>query len=122
VGIWSETEFSESRGQSLLEGKPFPQAPELRLMANAECIVGGGFTIFVGGEYGSSQFDDALATRSIADYTSLRLGVSWKHEKTRYGVRIENLLDEEIQTGVSSDGIRTLAGPRSLWVGAEWEF
>ena len=122
VGIWSETEFSESRGQSLLEGKPFPQAPDLRLMANVECIVGGGFTIFMGGEYGSSQFDDALATRSIADYTSLRLGVSWKHEKTRYGLRIENLLNEEIQTGVSSDGIRTLAGPRSLWAGAEWEF
>ena len=28
----------------------------------------------------------------------------------------------EIQTGLSSDGIRTYAGPRSLWIGAEWDF
>jgi outer membrane cobalamin receptor len=122
VGIWSETEFSESREQALLEGKPFPQAPELRVLADAECSVGERWTLFAGGEYGASQFDDALATRSIADYHSVRVGVSWRRPGAIYQARIENLFDEEIQTGLSSDGIRTLAGPRSLWVSAEWEF
>ncbi len=37
-------------------------------------------------------------------------------------IRVENLLDEEIQTGISSDGIRTFAVPRSLWIGAKWAF
>ena len=35
-GLWSETEFSDSPDQPLLEGKPFPQAPDLRLIASGE--------------------------------------------------------------------------------------
>ena len=77
-GLWSDTRFSSSPAQPLLQGKPFAQAPDLRLIALAEWRV--------------------------------------------YQARIENLFDEEIQTGLSSDGLRTLAAPRSLWVGAEWAF
>ena len=80
------------------------------------------FSVFGGVEYGASQYDDALATRSIPDYTSVRIGASWRTAGALYQVRIENLFDEQIETGVSSDGLRTLAAPRSLWVGAEWQF
>ena len=121
-GLWSETEFRDSPDQPLLDGKPFPQAPELRVIASGEWRATERFSMFGGVEYGSSQFDDALATRSIPDYTSVRIGAAWRAAGAIYQVRIENLFDEEIQTGLSSDGIRTLAAPRSLWVGAEWEF
>jgi outer membrane receptor protein involved in Fe transport len=73
-------------------------------------------------EYGSSQYDDAMATREIPDYTSVRIGASWRTEKVIYQVRVENLFDEQIETGLSGDGLRTLAAPRSLWAGVEWEF
>ncbi|MDP3849244.1 MAG: TonB-dependent receptor [Luteolibacter sp.] len=122
TGLWSDTRFSESGEQPLLEDKPFPQAPELRLIASGEWRPVERFALFAGCEYGSSQFDDALATRSIPDYTRVRIGASWRTERAIYQIRIENLFDEEIQTGLSSDGIRTLAGPRSLWLGAEWAF
>jgi outer membrane receptor protein involved in Fe transport len=121
-GLWSDTEFTESNGQPLLEGKPFPQAPDLRLIANGEWRATEKFAVFAGCEHGSSQYDDALATRAIPEYTSVRIGASWEIGNGIYQVRIENLFDEEIQTGLSSDGIRTLAAPRSLWVGAEWAF
>ena len=75
-----------------------------------------------GCEYGASQFDDALATRTIPDYTSVRIGASWRMAGAMWQARIENLLDEQIETGLSSDGLRTVAAPRSLWLGAEWEF
>ena len=39
-----------------------------------------------------------------------------------FHARVDNLFDQEIATGLSTDGIRTVAGPRSLWVGAEWGF
>jgi outer membrane cobalamin receptor len=120
--LWSHTEFSESPDQPLLDGKPFPQAPDLRLIANAEWRVTERISLFAGGEYGTSQYDDALASREISDFTSVRIGASWQMAGATYQIRIENLLDEEIQTGLSSDGIRTLAAPRSLWIGAEWEF
>ncbi len=120
--LWSRTEFSESSDQPLLDGKPFPQAPDLRLVANAEWRATDRISVFAGGEYGASQYDDALASRAISAFTSVRIGARWQVAGATYQLRVENLLDEEIQTGLSSDGIRTLAAPRSLWIGAEWEF
>lgn len=120
--LWTRTEFSESPSQPRLDGKPFPQAPDLRLIAHAEWRATEQFSLFTGCEYGASQYDDALASRSIPDFTSVRIGASWQVAGATYQIRIENLLDEAIQTGLSSDGIRTLAAPRSLWLGAEWNF
>jgi outer membrane receptor protein involved in Fe transport len=121
-GLWSDTEFTDSPGQPLLEGKPFPQAPELRIVADAGWTPIGDVTLFAGWEYGSRQFDDALAARSIPDYHSARIGVAWKIGKALCQVRVDNLFDEEIQTGLGSDGIRTYAAPRSVWAGVDWRF
>lgn len=121
-GLWSKTEFSSSPDQPLLEGKPFPQSPDLRVIADAEWSVLEGVSLFGGVEYGASQFDDALATRVIPDYTSVRLGVMRKIGNATLQVRMENLFDEEIVTGFSSNGLRTLAAPRSLWASLEWDF
>jgi outer membrane receptor protein involved in Fe transport len=121
-GLWSKTEFASSPDQPLLEGKPFPQSPDLRIIADAEWRALEGVSLFGRVEYGASQFDDALATRLISDYTSVRLGVVRKIGDATLQVRIENLFDEEIVTGLSSNGLRTLAAPRSLWVSLEWDF
>lgn len=122
TGLWSETRFDESERQPLLEGKPFPQAPDLRLIASGEWRPREELSLFAGIEYGAAQYDDALAERRIPDYTSARIGMAWRTERAIYQIRVENLFDGEIQTGLSSDGIRTLAAPRSLWIGAEWAF
>jgi outer membrane receptor protein involved in Fe transport len=94
----------------------------LRLIADAEWQALEQVSLFGGVEYGASQFDDAMATRLIPDYTAVRLGVMRKIGDATLQLRIENLFDEEIMTGLSSDGLRTLAAPRSLWVSMEWEF
>lgn len=122
AGLWSETEFSDSPEQPALEGNPFPQAPDLRLIAGGEWRANEKLSFFGGFEYGSSQYDDALATREISDYTSVRIGASYRHGNALYQIRVENLFDEEIETGVSGDGLRTLAAPRSLWAGVTLEF
>lgn len=122
-GIWTETRFTESSDQPLLENKPFPQAPDLRLIAGLDWKPTAEITLSAGCEYGASQFDDALAQRRISDYTSARLGASWQaSENLIYQLRVENLFDEEIQTGLASDGTRSIAGPRSLWASVEWSF
>lgn len=121
-GLWSETEFSSSPEQPMLEGKPFPQSPELRIIADADWRAFEQVSLFGGVEYGSSQFDDTLATRVIPDFTSVRIGVMRKIGDATLQVRIENLFDEEIVTGLSSNGLRTLAAPRALWASMKWEF
>ncbi len=122
TGLWSRTDFSKSPDQPLLDGNPFPQAPDLRLIASATWQATDRWSFFAGGEYGASQYDDALASRSIPSFTTVRVGAQFQIGRGIYQIRVENLFDEEIQTGLSSDGIRTYAGPRSLWVGAEWAF
>lgn len=122
TGIWSDTRFTRSAAQPLLEGKPFPQSPDLRVMAGAEWQLLERLAVFAGCEYGASQYDDALAQRVIADYTSVRIGARWRVGAALCQIRVENLFDEEIQTGLGSDGIRTFAAPRSAWLGVEWEF
>ncbi len=122
-GIWSETEFHDSRQQPLLQGKPFPQAPDLRLIAGFSWQATPALNLSAGYEYGASQYDDALARRRIGDFTSARIGASWRTRGgTVFHARIDNLFDEEIATGLSSDGIRTIAAPRTLWLGVRREF
>ncbi len=122
AGLWSRTDFTKSPDQPLLDGNPFPQAPDLRLIASADWQATERWSFFAGAEYGASQYDDALASRRIPDFTTVRIGASCQIGRGTYQIRIENLFDDDIQTGLSSDGIRTYAGPRSLWVGAEWNF
>ena len=122
-GIWAKTEFTDAETQPLLKGKPFPQAPDLRLIASIDWEPVDRVTLFAGYEYGASQFDDALAQRRIGDYTSANLGISWQcSDHLSYHLRVDNLFDEQIATGLSSDGLRSIAGPRSLWTSVEWSF
>jgi len=122
TGIWSDTQFNKSPYQPLLESNPFPQAPNLRMIVSGTLKLTEQVSCFAGCEYGSAQNDDALATRVIPSFTSARIGASWHIGNAIYQIRIENLFDAAIQTGLSSDGIRTMAVPRSLWLGADWEF
>ena len=122
TGLWADTRFTESGAQPLLEGQPFPQAPDLRLIGSCEWRPHDDLSLFAGVEYGAAQYDDALAQRRVPDYISARIGASWRFGRGLYQIRIDNLFDEEIQTGLSSDGIRTYGAPRSLWIGADWEF
>lgn len=120
--LWTDTRFQDSSDQPLLDNMPFPQAPDWRTIATAQWQATSHLALFLGAEYGSIQFDDALATRKLDAYTSLQTGLRWKHGSTLWQIRIENLLDEEIQTGLASNGILTTAAPRALWVSVDWEF
>lgn len=120
--LWTDTRFQKSTRQPLLENMPFPQAPDLRSIATIEWLPMENLTLFLAAEHGSSQFDDALATRGLDAYTSIRTGLRWKHGPALYQLRVENLLDEQIQTGLASNGLLTTAAPRALWVSVDWEF
>jgi len=122
-GLWSDTEFVSSDTQPLLEGRPFPQAPDLRLLGTVTARPADRLSCFLGIEYGDSRFDDALATRRLPSYYVLRMGASWQaSERLTLHARVENLLDDEIPAGLSSDGIRSNGQPRAFWVTGELVF
>ncbi len=118
----SRTRFTRSGDQPLLAGKPFPQAPEWRATAELGWQATPEIQLFLGCDYGSARFDDALAARRIPAAATVHIGLRHRGERASFHFRIDNLFDEAVQTGLSSDGIRTLAAPRTVWSGIEWEF
>lgn len=66
-----------------------------------------------------AQAEDDLGQRQLPSATTLdlvaRLPVG---KRLSFVARAENLLDEEVVSGVSATGIRDLAQPRTLWAGA----
>ena len=47
-----------------------------------------------------------------------RLGLA----RTTVQARIENLFDEEVATGLSSSGLRSIGQPRSAWINVNYRF
>ncbi|MGA0846078.1 MAG: TonB-dependent receptor [Luteolibacter sp.] len=120
--VWQRTCFVESDGQRAIEGNPFPQAPELRVLGDIECLIDAGLAIFCGGEFSSFQYDDALAARRVAGFFRANAGIRWTRGATDYQLRVDNLFDEKIETGNASNGLRSYAAPRSFWLSAQWVF
>jgi outer membrane receptor protein involved in Fe transport len=112
----SRSRFTQSPGQPLLTDMPFPQAPDLRIVSAAHCRIHPAVELSAGWEYGSHQYDDSLAARRIPSYQSVQLAGSWEQGPHTIRLRIDNLFDDPAVTGLSGDGIRTLAAPRALWL------
>ncbi|MGB6219625.1 TonB-dependent receptor [Haloferula sp.] len=122
-GLWTETEFTSSPAQPLLDGQPFPQSPDLRLVASANIQPREDLSFFADFEFASHLFDDALSARRIPSYWTCRIGGSWQATETlSIHARIENLFDSEIPTGLASNGIQSIGQPRAFWLTTEWRF
>jgi outer membrane receptor protein involved in Fe transport len=118
--LYTHTEFTESTRQPLLEGRPFPQAPNHRLVAGIELRPNDRLQFFADLEYGSPQYDDAFGTRKLGSWWTTRIGASWQAtDDLTVHARIENVFDQEVTTGLSSNGLRSIGMPRSFWVGVE---
>ncbi len=121
--LWSETEFTSSKSQPLLQGRAFPLAPELRVLGNVEVRTTERWSFFTGVEYGASRYDDELGQLELPSYTTIRLGASWQAtERLTLHGRIENLFDEDVPTALAGNGLRSYGQPRAFWLTAEWAF
>lgn len=122
-GLWSDTEFVSSKSQPLLEGRPFPQTPDLRLLGTLDFRATEDLTFFLGAEFASSRYDDALARRRISKYDVYRIGATWRAcDQLALHARVENLLDAEVPTGLASNGLLSTGQPRAFWLTAEWSY
>ncbi|MFN3287609.1 MAG: TonB-dependent receptor domain-containing protein, partial [Sphingomonadaceae bacterium] len=66
-----------------------------------------------------AQAEDDLGERRLPPATTLDLAARVPvGKRLAFVARAENLLNEEVVSGVSATGIRDLAQPRTLWAGA----
>ncbi|MBJ06248.1 MAG: hypothetical protein CMO40_03900 [Verrucomicrobiaceae bacterium] len=121
--LLSRSEFVEAPGQTLLEGKRFPQSPRHRLVLGAEFKPLTSFSLYAEVDFSSGQYDDALERRYLDSWWSVRLGGRVAlSENVSLQARVENLLDEEITTGLSSSGLQSFGSPRSFWLSVACSF
>lgn len=121
--LFTHTEFVDSPDQALLEGNRFPQAPTHRLVAGLESNPLDALLLFAQVDFGSSQYDDALERRRLASWSSTRLGAEIDlTENLAISARVENVFDEEIATGLSTSGLRSIGTPRSFWMDVRYSF
>lgn len=121
--LLAQSEFTDSPDQPLLEGNRFPQSPQHRVVAGVESNPLEALRLFAQVDFGSSQYDDALERRRLASWWSTRVGAQFDlSENLSVSARIENLFDEEITTGLSSSGLRSLGTPRSCWLNLRYGF
>jgi outer membrane receptor protein involved in Fe transport len=69
----------------------------------------------------SEQFEDDLNERSLDDYVAVDLLARWR-VTTALDVlaAVENVFDEEIETGATGDGLVSIGAPRLARVGLRW--
>ena len=121
--LFSRARFTSSPEQPLLEGNAFPQSPEHRAIVGIAGDPLERLRLFAEIEFGSSQYDDVLGERRLGSWWTARLGGEVEvAERMTVQVRIENLFDEEVATGLSSSGLRSIGLPRSAWINVNYRF
>ncbi|MEZ5324528.1 MAG: TonB-dependent receptor [Verrucomicrobiales bacterium] len=119
----TDTQFTKSSDQPLLQGNEFPHSPNHQATVSVSGNPTDRLEWFASATYSSNVFDDALAARSLDAYWNTGLGLALEvNDHLTLRAQIDNVLDEEIQTGNASNGLVTIGQPRSFWLTAtvEW--
>lgn len=110
----SRTAFSTA-SPSLYSGNELPQSPGHRLRASSTWRPIESVQLTLEGRYDAAQYEDALNTRRLDDSFTLSASILWQVsdnvEILAFG---ENLLDEEIEAGIASNGLVTTGTPLTI--------
>lgn len=119
----ADSRFTDSDQQPLLENEPFPHSPLHRLTASLQWQASPSLTLGAGTTFASFAFDDALATRRLSSFWNTHLSGEWQAtEHLSLVGRVENLFDEDIETGLASNGLLSLAAPRTFLLTARYRW
>ncbi|MCB1122607.1 MAG: TonB-dependent receptor, partial [Verrucomicrobiae bacterium] len=120
---FSDTEFRKSSELPALEGDAFPLAPKNQLSTQLVWHGSEELDVIAQLQYRDSHFDNAPNTRKIDDSVVVNLGAHYALQDSPWSFRLQldNLLDEEIITAISSNGIYTRAAPFSAWASVSYQ-
>ncbi|MFW6353383.1 MAG: TonB-dependent receptor [Verrucomicrobiota bacterium] len=117
--LWQRATFEDVNVQPELEGGRFPFAPTHRysLALRHEADAWGGELRLRGD---SGQFDDAANTRHLPAVEVFDLAFWWRPAPDwELSLRTDNLFDATVLTGRASDGERSIAPGRAVWLAVE---
>lgn len=120
---WTETRFTDSSIQPLLENGSFPQSPAHQMNLSLMVRPREDLEMFVAMDYTSGAFDDALSVRPLDSYWNTQLGLEMEiNDHLTIRAMVDNVFDEKIQTGLASNGLMSIGAPRTFWLSARIEW
>ncbi len=113
-GLWLESEILSCPENPSIQGNRFAQTPEYRVMSSL-LWKPDDWTMRLDLRHESDRYDDARNSRSLDDFHAIDLGFTHElSENSRIQLGVNNLLDEEMETGLSTSGIVSTGAPRNF--------
>lgn len=115
---YTHSKVSASGPAAALNGLPPAQTPMHQASATLGWVPAPGALVAVTGRYASGQDDDDLGVRRLTGVATLDVvaDLPVAHGVTLI-LRVENLTDAQIESGLSGLGVITLGTPRTAWAG-----
>lgn len=119
--VYAQSDIVSANAYPELLGNEFPHASPLRATLALDWQPADNFALWSSIRYRESDFEDLENQRKLADSVQFDFGaryaVTGQHALSAH---VENLFDSEIETGLSSSGLLSIAAPRTLWI--SWDF
>ncbi len=117
--LFSNAEVESAADFPQLEGKRLAQTPEQSASLGLEYANPELLQARLGVRFIGEQYEDDLNTRPLSSFAVVDLSLA-RNLGNRWQVfaGFENLLDEEVQVGISGTGLVTVGAPRMVHVGA----
>ena len=120
---YSNAEFGKSTLLPILDGKMFPLAPKHKFTSQLNWQSTENLEAMAQILFRSDHFDNVLNTRKIDSSFLLNLGLLYQEPGSSWSFRlqVDNLLDEDVTTAISSSGIFTQSAPINAWASVSFE-
>lgn len=118
---YSDTNVDRNTDHPQFVGNQFPQSSPLRVRASIEWQASEDFLFWSDFTWNDNAYDDLGNNRRIGKSSVVSLGAQYAlNEAQSIGLVIENLFDEETQSGRATNGLITIDSPREARLIWSW--
>ena len=112
----------ERAADAALEGKLLAQTPEHVFSAGVDWRPASKWSVSVQVRYSDRQFEDDQNSRVLAPFTTVDAALRYEFStRGSAALRVENLLNTEVETGKSADGLTSIGAPRLVSLQMRWQ-
>ena len=113
----------EEASDPSLEGKLLAQTPEHVFTGTIDWAPAANWLVTAQVRYVDRQFEDDQNSRTLAPFTTFDATVAYDFTaRSSAAVRVENLFDEEVETGESAAGLVSIGAPRLVTFSLQWQW
>jgi outer membrane receptor protein involved in Fe transport len=107
----------------LLEGKLLAQTPQNVISAGIDWMPAPKWRLTGQARWVDRQFEDDQNSRVLAPFTTIDASLSYDFSAHfSAALRVENLFNEQVETGKSADDLVSIGAPRLVSISLHWQF